>query len=76
MELTQNTKEFISNHFGYTPEKLTIDNPDGSKSTAYLMPSKNGMEPWTVERIEAYAAWMTSTMDEKVAILQQVEAVK
>mgnify|MGYP003119581374 FL=1 len=76
MELTQNTKEFISNHFGYTPEKMTIDNPDGTQSVAYLMPSKNGMEPWPVERIEAYATWMTSTMDEKVAILQQVEAIK
>jgi hypothetical protein len=76
MELTQNSKEFISNHFGYTPEKLTIDNPNGSQSTAYLMPSKNGLEPWPVKRIEAYVAWMTSTMDEKVAILQQVETIK
>ena len=76
MELTQNSKEFISNRFGYTPEKVTIDNPDGTTSVAYLMPSKNGLEPWPVKRIEAYVAWMTSTMDEKVAILQQVEAVK
>ena len=76
MELKQNTKEFISNHFGYTPEKMTIDNPDGTTSVAYLMPSKNGMEPWPVERVESYVTWMTSTMDEKVAILQQVEAIK
>ena len=59
MELTQNTKEFISNHFGYTPEKMTIDNPDGSQSTAYLMPSRNGMEPWPVSQIEEYGSWMT-----------------
>ena len=58
MELTQNTKEFISNHFGYTPEKMTIDNPDGTTSVAYLMPSKNGMEPWPVSQIERYIAWM------------------
>ena len=58
MELTQNTKEFISNHFGYTPEKMTIDNPDGTQSVAYLMPSKNGMEPWPVSQIERYIAWM------------------
>ena len=59
MELTQNSKEFISNHFGYTPEKMTIDNPDGSQSTAYLMPSRNGMEPWPVSQIEEYVSWMT-----------------
>ena len=59
MELTQNSKEFISNHFGYTPEKLTIDNPDGSQSTAYLMPSRNGMEPWPISQIEEYVSWMT-----------------
>ena len=58
MELTQNSKEFISNHFGYTPEKMTIDNPDGTTSVAYLMPSKNGMEPWPVSQIERYIAWM------------------
>ena len=59
MELTQNSKEFISNHFGYTPEKLTIDNPDGTQSVAYLMPSKNGMEPWPISQIEEYVSWMT-----------------
>ena len=59
MELTQNTKEFISNHFGYTPEKLTIDNPDGTTSVAYLMPSRNGMEPWPISQIEEYVSWMT-----------------
>ena len=59
MELTQNTKEFISNHFGYTPEKLTIDNPDGTQSVAYLMPSKNGMEPWPISQIEENVSWMT-----------------
>ena len=58
MELTQNSKEFISNHFGYTPEKVTIDNPDGTTSVAYLMTSKNGMEPWPVSQIERYIAWM------------------
>tara|TARA_R100000664_G_C2689734_1_gene94324 strand:- start:457 stop:648 length:192 start_codon:yes stop_codon:yes gene_type:complete len=59
MELTQNTKEFISNHFGYTPEKMTIDNPDGTQSVAYLMPSRNGMEPWPISQIEEYVSWMT-----------------
>tara|TARA_B100001113_G_C20952867_1_gene553918 strand:- start:176 stop:454 length:279 start_codon:yes stop_codon:yes gene_type:complete len=75
MELTKNSLDFISNHFGYTPERMTMNNPDGSQSTAYLIPSKNGLEPWPVKRIEAYVAWMTSTMDEKVAILQQVESL-
>ena len=59
MELTQNSKEFISNRFGYTPEKVTIDNPDGSQSTAYLMPSRNGMEPWGIQQIEEYVSFMT-----------------
>ena len=59
MELTQNTKEFISNHFGYTPEKMTMNNPDGTTSVAYLMPSKNGMEPWPISQIEEYVSWMT-----------------
>ena len=59
MELTQNSKEFISNHFGYTPEKMTMNNPDGSQSTAYLMPSRNGMEPWGIQQIEEYVAFMT-----------------
>ena len=59
MELTQNTKEFISNHFGYTPEKMTIDNPDGTQSIAYLMPSRNGMEPWGIQQIEEYVSWVT-----------------
>ena len=59
MELTKKSKEFISNHFGYTPEKLTIDNPDGTQSVAYLMPSKNGMEPWPISQIEEYVSWMT-----------------
>ena len=59
MELTQNTKEFISNHFGYTPEKMTMNNPDGSQSTAYLMPSRNGMEPWGIQQIEEYVSFMT-----------------
>ena len=75
MELTKKSLEFISNHFGYTPERMTMNNPDGTQSTAYLIPSKNGLEPWPVKRIEAYVAWMTSTMDEKVAILQQVESL-
>ena len=75
MQLTQKSIDFIKHRFGYTPEKMTIDNPDGTTSVAYLMPSKNGLEPWPVKRIEAYVAWMTSTMDEKVAILQQVETL-
>ena len=74
MELTQNTKEFISNHFGYTPEKLTIDNPDGTTSVAYLMPSRDGMVPWSIEKIEVYVQWMQSP--NKVELLKQViEAV-
>tara|TARA_Y100001951_G_C11202017_1_gene217692 strand:- start:448 stop:639 length:192 start_codon:yes stop_codon:yes gene_type:complete len=59
MELTQNTKEFISNHFGFTPEKMTMNNPDGTQSVAYLMPSRNGMEPWPISQIEEYVSWMT-----------------
>ena len=59
MELTQNSKEFISNRFGYTPEKMTIDNPDGTQSIAYLMPSRNGMEPWGIQQIEEYVSWVT-----------------
>ena len=59
MELTQNSKEFISNRFGYTPEKMTIDNPDGTQSIAYLLPSRNGMEPWGIQQIEEYVSWVT-----------------
>ena len=59
MELTKKSQEFISNHFGYTPEKMTIDNPDGTQSVAYLMPSRNGMEPWPISQIEEYVSWMT-----------------
>ena len=59
MELTKKSQEFISNHFGYTPEKMTIDNPDGTTSVAYLMPSRNGMEPWPISQIEEYVSWMT-----------------
>ena len=59
MELTQNTKEFISNHFGFTPEKMTMNNPDGTQSVAYLMPSRNGVEPWPISQIEEYVSWMT-----------------
>ena len=59
MELTQNSKQFISNRFGNTPEKMTIDNPDGTQSIAYLMPSRNGMEPWGIQQIEEYVSWVT-----------------
>ena len=63
MQLTQKSLDFINQYFGtyygYTPEKMTIDNPDGSKSTAYLIPSKNGLEPWPVSQIEEYVSWMT-----------------
>ena len=59
MELTKKSLEFISDHFGYTPEKKTIDNPDGTQSVAYLMPSGNGMEPWPISQIEEYVSWMT-----------------
>ena len=75
MELKKNSLEFISNHFGYTPERMIMNNPDGTKSIAYLIPSRNGMEPWPVKRIEAYAAWMQSTPEEQVAILQKVETI-
>ena len=63
MQLKQKSLEFINHYFGtyygYTPEKMTIDNPDGSKSTAYLMPSRNGMEPWGIQQIEEYVSFMT-----------------
>ena len=75
MQLTQKSIDFIKHRFGYTPVRTTRHNEDGTQSTTYLMPSKNGLEPWPVKRIEAYVAWMTSTMDEKVAILQQVETL-
>ena len=82
MELTQNSKEFISNHFGYTPEKLTIDNPDGTQSVAYLMGGREGFQPWPTKKVEAYVAWMQSP--HKTELLYavnnypsyQVEAVK
>ena len=60
MELTQNSKEFISNRFGYTPEKVTIDNPDGTTSVAYLMGGREGFQPWPTKKVEAYVAWMQS----------------
>ena len=73
MELTQNSKEFISNHFGYTPEKLTIDNPDGTTSVAYLMPTREGMQPWSTKTIETYVEWMESGCSpNKVELLKQV----
>ena len=59
MQLKQESLEFISNHFGYTPEQMTMNNPDGSKSTAYLIPTRNGLEPWPVSQIEEYVSWMT-----------------
>lgn len=82
MELTQNSKEFISNHFGYTPEKVTIDNPDGTTSVAYLMGGREGFQPWPTKKVEAYVAWMQSP--HKNELLKavnnyptyQVEAVK
>lgn len=82
MELTQNSKEFISNRFGYTPEKVTIDNPDGTTSVAYLMGGSEGYQPWPTKKVEAYVAWMQSP--HKNELLKavnnypnyQVEAVK
>lgn len=59
MELTKKSLEFISNHFGYTPERMTMNNPDGTQSVAYLMPSRNGMEPWPISQIEEYVSFMT-----------------
>jgi len=59
MELTKNSLDFITNHFGYTPERMSMNNPDGTTSIAYLMPSKNGMEPWPISQIEEYVFWMT-----------------
>ena len=74
MELTKKSKEFITNHFGYTPERMTMNNPDGSQSIAYLMPSREGMVPWSIEKIEVYVQWMQSP--NKVELLKQViEAV-
>ena len=59
MELTKKSLEFISNHFGYTPERMTMNNPDGTQSVAYLMPSRNGMKPWPISQIEEYVSFMT-----------------
>jgi len=73
--LSSTAQQFFVDRFGSTPEPLLITHPDGSTETAYLIEGRNGFEPWPIKRVEAYAAWMTSTMDEKVAILQKVEAV-
>jgi len=74
MELTKNSLDFITNHFGYTPERMTMNNPDGTQSTAYLVPSREGMVPWSAEKIEVYVQWMQSP--NKVELLKQVmEAV-
>ncbi len=59
MDLTKKSQEFISNHFGFTPKKMTMNNPDGTQSIAYLMPSRNGMEPWGIQQIEEYVSFMT-----------------
>ena len=61
MELTKNSLDFITNHFGYTPVKTVIHHPDETSSVAYLMPSRHGMEPWPVPRIEAYVSYMRGT---------------
>ena len=61
MELTKNSLDFITNHFGYTPERMVINHPDETSSVAYLMPSRHGMEPWPVPRIEAYVSYMRGT---------------
>ena len=63
MDLTKKSLEFINHYFGtyygYTPKKMIIDNPDGTQSVAYLMPTRNGMEPWPISQIEEYVSWMT-----------------
>ena len=59
MELTKNSLDFITNHFGYTPERMTMNNPDGTTSITYLMPSRHGMEPWGIQQIEEYVSFMT-----------------
>jgi len=75
MDLSKESKEFITKRFGYTPERMTMNNPDGTLSIAYLMPSRHGLEPWPVKRIEAYTAWMQSTPEEQAVILQKVETI-
>ena len=74
--LSSTATKFFVERFGSTPEPLLITNPDGSTDTAYLIEGRNGFEPWPIKRVEAYAAWMTSTIDEQVEILKKVEAVK
>ena len=63
MELSKKSLEFINHYFGtyygYTPERMTMNNPDGTQSIAYLMPSRHGMEPWGIQQIEEYVSWMT-----------------
>ena len=59
MELTKNSLEFITNHFGYTPERMVMNNPDGTQSITYLMPSRHGMEPWGIQQVEEYVSFMT-----------------
>ena len=73
--LSNTAQRFFVDRFGYNPEAITIKRPDGVNDTAYLIGGKDGFEPWPIKRVEAYVAWMTSTIDEQVAILQKVEAI-
>ena len=73
--LSNTAQQFFVDRFGYNPEAVSITRPDGVTDTAYLIEGRNGFEPWPIKRVEAYAAWMTSTIDEQVEILKKVEAV-
>jgi hypothetical protein len=58
MELTKQAYNFLKNHFGIIPEQIILDNPDGTKSICYLLPSKNGMQPMRIDQVENYCKWM------------------
>ena len=73
--LSSTAQQFFVDRFGYNPEAVSITRPDGVTDTAYLIEGRNGFEPWPIKRVEAYAAWMTSTKKEQVEILKKVEAV-
>ena len=74
--LSSTAQQFFVDRFGYNPEAVSITRPDGVTDTAYLIGGRNGFKPMQEQKVEEYVQWMTSTMDEKVAlILKDVEAV-
>jgi len=73
--LSSTATKFFIERFGSIPESISITGPNGSTDPHYLIEGRHGFEPWHIKRVEAYVAWMTSTIDEQVEILKKVEAV-